>query len=139
MKTIPITSAGMAILISLLASPLTHASLLIFDVANISNGSILNQNYGDNITATTMGNFSYGSVQGFTPNVTVSYGPNSPQLWTNQFGNLTNVLISSLPDPQPLTLTFTADPGFNVRLTHSTSLDGHPGLAPIPRSNLYQS
>jgi hypothetical protein len=112
-----------------------RASVLTFDITGISNNQIVNSAYGDNITAATVGSFSYGAANGFTPDVTVDYGPASPKLWTTQFGDLTNVLISSSPDPNLLILTFTAENGFNVSL-HSFDLVGWtPGFSLDPTIN----
>jgi len=135
MKIYTTKSAIFVALSLLLHYTQAHASKLTFDISSIADGRIIDQTYGNNITATTMGAFSYGSDQGFTPNVTLNYGPNSPQLWTKNFGNLTNLLQSSRPDPQLLVLTFTAEAGFNVRL-HSFDLAGWtPGFNSEPTIN----
>lgn len=134
MKSHAITSALVVALSSVLTPTEAHASTLIFDISGIPDG-ILNQAYGDNITAAEVGSFSYGVARGFTPDVTVDYGPASPQLWTTGFGDLTNGLSSSLPDPNLLTLTFTAAYGFNVSLyTFDLAGSSSFGLNPIINS-----
>lgn len=93
-----------------------NASVLTFDVTGISNHQSISQNYGDNITATTMGSFSYGATEGFTPNITVAYGDSDPALWIAGYGNLTNVLIEDADNTGILTVILTADPGYEVVL-----------------------
>jgi hypothetical protein len=135
MKAYTVASGILIALSSVFTYSVTRASVLIFDITGISNNQIVNSAYGDNITAATVGSFSYGAAQGFTPNVTVDYGPASPKLWTTQFGDLTNVLISSSPDPNLLIVTFTAANGFNVRL-HSFDVAGWtPGFSLDPTIN----
>jgi len=103
-----------------------NASVLTFDISGISNFQNVNQTYGDNITATTIGGFSYGAAEGFTPNVTVTYGDTDPALWTTGYGNLTNVLFEDADATGILTITFDADPGYEVRL-HSFDLASFSG------------
>jgi hypothetical protein len=135
MKADIVTSGILIALSSVFTYAEARASVLTFDLTGISNNQIVNSAYGDNITAATVGSFSYGFAQGFTPNVTVDYGPLSPKLWTTQFGDLANVLISSSPDPNLLIVTFTAANGFSVRL-HSFDLAGWtPGFSFDPTIN----
>jgi hypothetical protein len=92
--------------------------------------------YGDNVTATSMpdpdapldGVFQYGAgAEGFTPNVSVSYGPFSlftggPELWREDYGDLNGVLYQgSRPtgigtDYNILDVVLVAEPGYEVQL-----------------------
>jgi len=94
-----------------------EATVLTFDITGIGNFQSVNQNYGDNVTATTMGGFSYGvGAEGFTPNVAATYGTNDPSLWTTGYGNLTNVLFEDQDSTGILTVTLTASAGFDAIL-----------------------
>ncbi len=95
------------------------ATVLTFDIAGAGNGLLMPQDYGDNVTATTMGNFSYGSAGGFTPNVTVSYASDSGQelrFWSTNYNDLINVVENEVDGDTGYSLTFTADSGFDVVL-----------------------
>jgi hypothetical protein len=94
---------------------------------DILEGIAVNDGYGDNVTSTSMfgGLFQYGSSQGFTPNIVVNYDtdPNAiPLTWRYDFGDLTRVIYVN-PTTGIMTIRFTADPGYNVRL-HSFDLGG---------------
>lgn len=97
-----------------------HATILTFDISGgVSNGIAVPQGYGDNVTMSPQSGHSYGvGAEGFTPNVTVSYGSlgERPDLWTTGYGDLTNVLYNEIDGDQTLTVTFTAAAGFNVTL-----------------------
>lgn len=100
----------------LFASMVANATVLTFDITGAADGSVMPQSYGDNVTATTMGNFSYGSAHGFTPDITTSYvglgGQADLNWWSNGYGDLTNV-IEYEPDGAP---------GFSVDLLASSGL-----------------
>ncbi|MBC8066233.1 MAG: PEP-CTERM sorting domain-containing protein [Chlorobia bacterium] len=77
----------------------------------------MNQGYGDAVTATTMGSFTYGvGAEGFTPNVLAAYGNNDPSLWTTGYGNLANIFYENQDNSGILTLTLTAGAGWNAVL-----------------------
>jgi len=99
---------------------LASASILTFDQnVPVSDFEIVDQNYGDNITATTMGVFGYGvGAEGFTPDVLVSYGPAGadPSLWSTGYGDLTNILFENADGFGNLEVTFTGTNGFGVSL-----------------------
>jgi hypothetical protein len=102
----------------LLEQSVTADIVLTFD-PHPGNGSLINQNYGDRVTATSQGGFEYGLVgTDFTPNVVVSY--TSGTHWSTHYGDLTNVLYA--PSGQ-FSATLSADPGLLVRL-HSLDLGG---------------
>jgi hypothetical protein len=80
-------------------------------------GSV-DQNYGDRVTNTTMGSFSYGQHgEGFTPNIVVQYDPNggAPSTWPSGYGDLVRTLYES-DSTAKLQLKFSADPGTRVQL-----------------------
>ena len=108
-----------------------NGAVLTFDITGIGNFDNIDQSYGDNVTATTMGSFSYGSAEGFTPNVVVEYGDSDPSLWTTGYGNLTNVLFENLDGSGVLTVDFSADPGFEV-LIHEFDLVGYDSAFGTP-------
>src|SRR5215211_6903160 len=59
----------------------------------------VNQSYGDRVTSTTMGAFSYGEHgEDFTPNITVQYDPNSgaAYTWPSGYGDLIRTLYESV-------------------------------------------
>ncbi len=99
-------------------SSVAVGSVLTFDITPISNFQNVPDNYGDHVTATTMGNFSYGADFGFTPNIEVSYtrGPADPALWTTGYGDLVNILFEDADGVGQLEVVFTADAGYNARL-----------------------
>ncbi|HUT40260.1 MAG TPA: VPLPA-CTERM sorting domain-containing protein [Gammaproteobacteria bacterium] len=115
----------------------SHATVLIFDqsrnatqttVVPTSAGSVVQQDYGDNVTGSPMnvpgGQFTYGNQgEGFTPNVVVDYfSDTGVGQWTIQYGDLTNVLFAGEPltgaSPNTLNVRLTADLGFEVQLYH---------------------
>lgn len=105
------------------------ATVLTFDGAGDGNASSLNQAYGSRVTSATMGSFGYGSTGGFTPNVTVTYGPSAAtiQFWTTGYGDLDGVILDRSNPGTGLSVTFTADQGFLVRL-HSWQMAAFPRL-----------
>ena len=111
------------------------ATVLTFDVTGLFNDQAAPQAYGDNVTGSTMGNFSYGAAEGFTPNVAVEYGDSTPSLWTTQYGDLANVLFESADSTGVLNVTLTGQPGVTVRL-HSFDLAAYtPDFASDPTIN----
>jgi hypothetical protein len=140
------------------------ATVLTFDIAGQALNDAIPQAYGDRVTATTMGSFSYGAAGGFTPNVVVSYGPSDPAgqsggnclfnasacvyTWDNNFADLTNVVAQAAgsgPSVGILELMFVADPGFLVNLA-SLNLGGwkhgdntYPATYPINSVSVYDA
>lgn len=110
-----------------------HGSVLTFDIAGMGNYDDIPAAYGDNITATTDGGFSYGQGNGFTPNIVVDYATLNTSTgavvatnldwWNNDYGDLQGVAFpvngSSIAE-----LTLSAAPGFLVRL-NSFDLAGY--------------
>ena len=106
--------------------------------------------YGDNVNGSPTGAYSYGGAAD-TPNVTADF--DGLQFWDDGYANLTNVVYvdsgagNSRPPLGVGTVTFTADPGFLVRLG-SVDLAGFGasfdfdsitvtgGDAPFSRSNV---
>ena len=113
-----------------------HATILTFDqsrdaatgtiVTDTSAGDVVQQDYGDNVTSSTMsvpgGQFTYGNEgEGYTPNVVVDYLTDTQALlWTTHYGDLENVLFahSGASAPNTLNIRLTADPGYDVLLYH---------------------
>ncbi len=103
---------------------MANATVLTFD-ASIGNGAVMPQDYGDRVTNTSMGSFSYGDRGGYTPNVTVEYvgGPGNSDgtgtglsFWGPGFGDLTNVLNNEDDGELLMQINFIADSGFKVIL-----------------------
>lgn len=96
------------------ASALSNATVLTFDISGNTAGQLVQQAYGDNVTAATMGSFSYGSAHGFTPDVTTSYiglgNQTDLNWWSTGYSDLTNV-VEYEPD---------GDPGYAISLGAST-------------------
>ena len=117
----PLRIAVIASVLAVLAAP-CFATVLTFDIAGITNFQAAPQGYGDNVTSSSMGSFSYGSAQGFTPNLTVSYGNTTPALWTTGYGDLTNIAFEDADGSGILNITLTsAATGVQARL-HSFDL-----------------
>jgi len=102
---------AMSLLGFLHAAP-AGATTLTFDIAGVANFSLMDQNYGDRVTAANMGIYGYGlGAEGATGNVLTSY------TFTNFQAN-TGDLINTAADFEnvPSTIRFDADPGFLVHL-----------------------
>lgn len=105
----------------LLLSNAPSATVLTFDIAGAANGSLIPQTYGDNVTATTMGSFSYGAAGGVTPNVEVTYAGQGGQdlsFWSTGYSDLTNVIYSETDGQDSYSITLIADAGFVVSLSN---------------------
>jgi hypothetical protein len=96
------------------------ATVLTFDIDGATEFSTISQNYGDNVTSTTMGNFHYGSAGGFTPNIAVSYSAPAPvtdlYFWDTGYSDLTNVVENEDDGENGFTIRFSAGSGMFVRL-----------------------
>lgn len=123
-----------ALCAALLASSQASATVLTFDIVGASDFSIIPQAYGDNVTATTMGDFSYGSAGGFTPNVAVSYATDlggDLGFWTTGYNDLVNVVENEVDGQNGYQLDFTAEAGFNAVL-NSLNLGNFGNAITIP-------
>jgi hypothetical protein len=123
-------------ILALLASS-ANATELIFEqvrydgvVYSAFDEGVVPQDYGDRVTGFSQkvpgGIFTYGNLgEGFTPNVTVSYGPypESASVWWDGFGDLSHVIFTNVRSAFDVTLV--ADPGFLVNL-HGFDLAGWP-------------
>lgn len=99
------------------------ATVLTFDLVT---GGVINVSdlptYGDRVTATTMGSYTYGSTFGFTPNVVVDYTARgtgvSMGTWGTGYGDLVNNIWGSggSSGENVGIVTLTADPGWFVTL-----------------------
>lgn len=115
MRNLLIAAAAVA-----LSPGAASATVLTFDVSGgVSDFANIPQNYGDNVTGSPLAGHSYGvGAEGYTPNVTVSYGApgEDPALWTTGYGDLTNIYFNDADGDTTFTTTFTADPGYLVDL-----------------------
>lgn len=103
--------------ISWVGSGVAHATILTFDVDNLFAGMGVPGAYGDNVTGLSDAVGSYGEAgEGFTGNVTVSYGTFGPALWTTGYSDLTNVLYEEVDGQGPLVVELTADATHQVLL-----------------------
>lgn len=124
------------LIFALASATISHATVLTFDITGATSGSILPQGYGDNVTSTTMGSFSYGMGTGFTPDVTVDYvgSPGNQadlNFWATGYNDLVNV-VEYEPDGAPeFSLVFTATNGQAVRL-ESFDLGNFGGAITLP-------
>lgn len=108
-----------------LVTDITRSTILTFDGPFTVNSPI-DEAYGDRVTATTVGGFSYGGgVNGpQTPNITVDYGdPNSTLFYNSRFGDLVNNIFKAAA-ATTLDINLIADPGFKVAL-HGFDLGGY--------------
>jgi hypothetical protein len=82
--------------------------------------------YGDRVTSNIQGPnfFKYGGAAN-TPNIEAAFGTDEAT-WPSNYGDLVNVVYTSRPSfgDGIITLTLTADPGFNVKL-NSFDLAGY--------------
>ncbi|MBL8554885.1 MAG: PEP-CTERM sorting domain-containing protein [Phenylobacterium sp.] len=106
--------------VAVLSPAVASATVLTFDVAGgVSNFENVDQAYGDNVAAAANAAGSYGvGAEGYTPDVTVSYGTpgEDPALWTTGYGDLTNVLFNDADGDTTFTVRFTAASGYLVSL-----------------------
>ncbi len=115
---------------------MSQATILTFDIDQISNGQALPQGYGDNVTAATMGSFHYDISNGTTADIAVSYlgSPgNQTDLnwWGTGYSDLTNVLEYE-PDGAPTySVTLTGSNGQNVVL-NSFDMGNFGGAITVP-------
>lgn len=119
-------------------SSCSQAAVLTFDISGLSNFQDVPQGYGDQISAATVGSFSDGLDEGLTPNVSVSYGDSDPSLWTNDYGSLSNVLFENTDSTGVLTVTISAEPGFEAVL-HGFDLSAYtPAFSSAPTIDLVE-
>jgi hypothetical protein len=125
MRSFPVALAGLVC--STLAS-VSSATVLTFD-DGLGTPSPVPSNYGNRVgdpNTFQPPQFHYGSAGGITPNVNVYYEPvlrmggtSNPVDPTHIFGDLTDVIYrdsSSGTEPGILSITFFADPGYQVCL-----------------------
>lgn len=133
---------GMGVLVAAMSLPLA-ATTLTFNITGAPQNEAIPQGgsaltgYGTFVNASTIGNFNYliGS-EGATPNVRVTYGPETqftgvcsfdatsscvyqyPATGADRFGDLSAVIAQSSrgADSGKLLVTFLADPGYTVSL-----------------------
>ncbi|MDH3346190.1 MAG: hypothetical protein OEL75_03300, partial [Kiritimatiellaceae bacterium] len=108
------------------------ATVLTFD-AGVGNYEQMPQDYGDYVTSTNMGAYSYGEQgEGYTPNVTVEYIGVGDGLhyWNNSYGDLINVLENEDDGERWVIVRFEAESAHEVTL-HSLDL-GIYGTTVIP-------
>lgn len=113
----------------------SQATVLTFDITGATNSTLISQDYGDNVTATTMGNFGYGSDFGFTPDVVTEYdGLGNQQdlnFWSTGYSDLTNVAEYE-PDGDPgFAINLVASNGNEV-LLHGFDLGNFGGAITVP-------
>lgn len=117
MRRMRVFTAMVAAATALALAGSAGATVLTFDITGINNFQVINQNYGDRVTALSDAVGSYAELgEGFTGNVVASYGNADPSLWTTGYSDLTNVFFDDADSQGPLALTLTADAGFNVAL-----------------------
>lgn len=141
MRTSIIHISAIALCVVMLSPGQAAATKITFDITdpvydtteNYPEGLAVYQEYGDRVTALNGmandgTNFAYEvGIEGFTPNVTVAYGPTSiftggPSLWRYDYGDLTRTLYQGSTatglgnDYDFLEIDFSADPGFDVVL-----------------------
>lgn len=103
-------------------------TVLTFDPGAAIDGTPINQSCGDRVVSTSQNGFKYGATGGITPNVTVTYGPNAPDVrqWSTAYGDLTNVIYPGLTAGGLLDVNLTADLGFEAQL-NAVDLGGKNG------------
>ncbi|ARU40979.1 hypothetical protein CCB80_07410 [Armatimonadetes bacterium Uphvl-Ar1] len=117
---------------------LSQATVLTFDITGNSNGNFLDQGYGDNVAAATVGNFGYDISNGTTPDVTVDYSRSdsgSLSWWSTGCSDLTNVIYNENDGDPLLRITFTASNNQNVVL-NSFDIGNFGGAVTLPGLSL---
>ncbi len=109
---------GGAVVVALVAAgaPAARATELIFE-PTVQSGVPVDPAYGDRVVASDQGGFLYGAGGGFTPNVTVDYGPwdlFDIRLWQTGYGDLEGVLYDEQDGRGYLEIDLAADPGWRV-------------------------
>lgn len=122
----------MVIMLLVFAVSPAEATVLIFDAEpQFTNGEAIPQAYGDRVISSSQQVdsrfFYYGDAGGWTPNVEVDYAAKygTNNFWSSGYGDLINVLENEYDGNNVITITFTADPGYLVRL-ESFDLGGWP-------------
>jgi len=123
------------LVIMLTRSQLAQATVLTFDVTGLTDGVLLPQAYGDRVTSTLEGNFSYGSDYGFTPNVTASYvgfgGQQDLNWWSTSYCDLLNVIEYEPDGANGYQVVLTADAGYTIQL-NGFDLGNYGGEVVLP-------
>jgi hypothetical protein len=104
-------------------SPAGNGFTIVDEYGQRVNGLVQNDVASDDFGGTDWYNFHYGNNgEGFTPNVVIGTPDVDWRHW-DPAGNLNHIAYPSLGGDGPVNLywTFTADPGYRVRL-HSTDL-----------------
>ena len=129
-----------ALLVGLGSVGSAQATELTFNIAGLVPFDNIPTAYGDNVTSTTMGPFSYGMGNGFTPNITVDYRTlnvgsigtgggtlhNNLDWWNFNYGDLVNVAYPVDPVSAG-EISFVPEPGWAVRI-NSFDLAGWPDV-----------
>ena len=118
----------------LLATPaLGQETVLTFLITGMGNGVPLPQDYGDRVTAATMGTYDYGGSGTFTPNVLVSHGGPTEGLdhWVNGYNDLLDVALNDVDGEAYLRLALQADAGYRVSL-HGFDIGNWGGAITLP-------
>jgi hypothetical protein len=116
------TTVGAALGFLIAFSP-ARATTLTFEPLTSTTSSPIDQAYGDRVTSTSQGGFTYGEGgEGFTPNVVADYGP--AFRWPDRYGDLVDVLFV-FPETEVFSVTLTADAGFQV-LLYDFDMAGFP-------------
>ena len=91
-------------------------TMLTFDTG-ATQGTALDQDYGDRITSIQQGGYGYLGGGNFTPGIVAEYGPvGEIRYWGTGFGSLTDVAYRTDDVAIPFELRLAADPGQLVRL-----------------------
>jgi Ca2+-binding RTX toxin-like protein len=103
-------------------------TVLTFDPASGADGTAVSQAYGDRVVSAAQGGFNYGTAGGPTPNIGVTYGPNSTDVrsWGTAYGDLTNVVFPGMNAAGLLDIKLSSDLDFKGQL-NSIDLAGKNG------------
>ncbi len=103
-------------------------TVLTFDPATGADGTAVSQSYGDRVVSASQGGFNYGTAGGPTPNIGVTYGPNSTDVrrWGTAYGDLANVVFPGTNAAGLLDIKLSADLDFKGQL-NSIDLAGKNG------------
>lgn len=111
-----ITRFAVFLALGMLLQHAAQATVLTFDITGAANFSSMDQNYGDRVTAATMGIYGYGGTfpADATPNILTSYSSDIGLQFTA--GGLTNAAADYSPNSPNVFIRFDADAGFLVNL-----------------------
>jgi hypothetical protein len=119
------------------------ATVLTFEIDDISDFFGVPPPYGDRVTAETMQGpgrvYHYDEGAGFTPNVLVSYEADLPLVWRSTgWGDLDGLVWAQTNTPNGARIVLTPDPGYRITL-RSFDVGCHQLAAPCVSGDAFSA